>query len=62
MLDHAFRWVDRVVFIVGERNIRSQRAVERLGARRRGLIHKLDSKGRPLTSIAFVIERPAPGG
>ncbi len=28
MLDHAFRFVERVVFVVGENNLRSQRAVQ----------------------------------
>ena len=32
MLQHAFRYVDRVVFHVGADNVRSQRAVERIGA------------------------------
>ena len=32
MLTHAFQHVDRVVFIVGCENVRSQRAVERIGA------------------------------
>lgn len=32
MLDHAFRFVDRVIFTIGEENIRSRRAVERIGA------------------------------
>jgi N-acetyltransferase len=32
MLEHAFTFVDRVVFVVGEQNTRSRRAVERLGA------------------------------
>ena len=33
MLDHAFRFVDRVVFVVGENNRRSQKALEKIGAR-----------------------------
>jgi len=33
MLDHAFRFVDRVVFVVGEKNFRSQKALEKIGAR-----------------------------
>ncbi|MFN2542405.1 MAG: GNAT family N-acetyltransferase [Chthoniobacterales bacterium] len=33
MLDHAFRFVDRVVFVVGENNIRSQKALQKIGAR-----------------------------
>ena len=32
MLDHAFRFVDRVVFVVGENNFRSQRALQKIGA------------------------------
>ena len=32
MLDHAFRFVDRVVFVVGENNARSQRALAKIGA------------------------------
>lgn len=34
MLDHAFRCVDRVLFCIGPDNLRSQRAVEKIGARR----------------------------
>ena len=33
MLDHAFRFVDRVLFVVGENNLRSQKALEKIGAR-----------------------------
>jgi N-acetyltransferase len=32
MLEHAFRFVDSVIFVVGPRNLRSQRAVAKLGA------------------------------
>ncbi len=31
MLDHAFRFVDTVIFVIGSRNFRSRRAVEKLG-------------------------------
>jgi RimJ/RimL family protein N-acetyltransferase len=31
MLEHAFRWVERVIFVIGPDNYRSQRAVEKLG-------------------------------
>src|SRR6185437_7229267 len=31
MLDHAFRFVDRVIFLVGPENWRSRRAVEKIG-------------------------------
>lgn len=32
MLNHAFKFVEIVVFHIGEKNIRSQRAIEKLGA------------------------------
>jgi N-acetyltransferase len=33
MLDHAFQFVERVVFVVGGTNWRSQKALEKIGAR-----------------------------
>ena len=36
MLEHAFRSVRRVIFIIGAQNRRSQRAVERIGGVRAG--------------------------
>ncbi len=36
MLQHAFRFVNRVVFLVDPRNLRSQRAVEKIGGVRLG--------------------------
>jgi RimJ/RimL family protein N-acetyltransferase len=43
MLDHAFRFVDHVVFLIGEDNRRSRRAVEKIGAER--IENRIDSKG-----------------
>jgi len=36
MLRHAFQFVDRVIFLVGPQNVRSQRAVEKIGGVRVG--------------------------
>ena len=33
MLDHAFRFVEHVVFVVGEKNFRSQQALRKIGAK-----------------------------
>jgi RimJ/RimL family protein N-acetyltransferase len=44
MLEHAFKSVARVLFIIGPENRRSQRAVEKLGAMRCGTT--LDPHGR----------------
>jgi RimJ/RimL family protein N-acetyltransferase len=54
MLEHAFRFVDEVVFLVGPQNVRSQRALEKLGARR--IADRRNDVGRP--SVAFAIGRP----
>ena len=39
MIDHAFQFVDTVVFWIGQTNTRSRRAIEKLGAVRRDGIH-----------------------
>jgi RimJ/RimL family protein N-acetyltransferase len=44
MLDHAFKYVNRVIFVVGPDNRRSQRAVEKIGAVRAGTT--TDAQGR----------------
>jgi RimJ/RimL family protein N-acetyltransferase len=48
MLAHAFQFVESVVFVIGPRNFRSQRAVERIGGIRdgsrtdaSGLVHRV---------------------
>lgn len=44
MLAHAFKFVDNVIFFVGSTNVRSQRAMEKIGGVRAGT--KLDPNGR----------------
>jgi RimJ/RimL family protein N-acetyltransferase len=44
MLEHAFGFVDTVLFFVGVNNVRSQRAVERIGAARRGVQQRASSE------------------
>ena len=44
MLAHAFKFVDNVIFFIGATNIRSQRAMEKIGGIRVG--SKLDPNGR----------------
>ncbi len=45
MLDHAFLFVDTVVFWVGEDNMRSRRATEKIGGVLRDGIHYKDISG-----------------
>jgi RimJ/RimL family protein N-acetyltransferase len=40
MLRHAFRFVDSVVFLVGPQNWRSQRAMEKIGGVRVGMVRR----------------------
>jgi RimJ/RimL family protein N-acetyltransferase len=48
MLDHAFKLVDTVVFWVGDTNIVSRRAMEKIGGVTRG-----EMKGRVLDGINY---------
>ena len=57
MLEHAFKFVSRVVFHIGVDNIRSRKAVEKLGAfRRRELPCDVENDH---DRYEYVIERPA---
>ena len=48
MLDHAFTFVDTVVFWVGETNWRSQRAMEKIGGVRREGLYPAASRRQDL--------------
>ena len=54
MLEHAFRFVKSVIFLVGARNFRSQRAVEKIGGVR--VASRSDASGRE----SFVYRITAP--
>jgi N-acetyltransferase len=54
MLRHAFKFVKKVVFLVGQQNLRSQKAVEKIGAVRAGT--KPDASGR--SSFRYEIDEP----
>jgi RimJ/RimL family protein N-acetyltransferase len=57
MLEHAFKFVDRVLFIVGENNLRSQKAVEKIGGRFLRNIERPDRDGVLRGNVVFAIER-----
>ncbi len=54
MLDHAFQFVDRVRFVIGPQNIRSQQAIQRVG----GVLLGTELV-RGQESVVFVIESSA---
>lgn len=57
MLDHAFGFVDTVIFMVGETNIRSQRAMEKIGGVRRPGFRNRDSRGQTVRHIVYVVRK-----
>ena len=64
MLRHAFRFVDRVVFLVGPANVRSQRALLKIGAVPAG--SRPDGSGQErhvylITARDFARRNPSPG-
>jgi RimJ/RimL family protein N-acetyltransferase len=57
MLDHAFHFVDRIVFVVGENNLRSQKALEKIGARFLKKTERPDREGVMRPQVIFAITR-----
>ncbi len=57
MVEHAFRFVQRVVFLIGPENLRSQRAVLKLGA----VLAGLRRDGAGLESYAYYLTPSAWG-
>ena len=57
MLDHAWRFVDRVVFVVGENNLRSQKALQKIGARFLKRVDLPAPDGTMESNVVFVITR-----
>ncbi|PYK58470.1 MAG: N-acetyltransferase [Verrucomicrobia bacterium] len=55
MLEHAFRFVDRVVFVVGEQNFRSQKALAKIGASFLKKTQLPADDGRIKTNLVFAI-------
>jgi RimJ/RimL family protein N-acetyltransferase len=57
MLDHAFQFVDSVIFVVGLTNLRSQRAVERIGGVKRGR-REASLHGKIVEHVVYEIKKP----
>lgn len=59
LLDHAFRFVKRVVFVVGENNWRSRKAVEKIGGKFLSMVDRPGSDGTVKKNVIFGIDRDA---
>ncbi len=57
MLAHAFTFVETVVFYVGEHNVRSQKAMEKIGAIRSGLVTRVYGNHPPALNVKYVIRK-----
>lgn len=60
MLAHAFGSVERAIFVIGEDNIRSRRAIERVGGTLTDRRFSAVMAGREAKHVIYAIERPTP--
>jgi RimJ/RimL family protein N-acetyltransferase len=60
MLSHAFKFVENVVFFVGENNIRSRKATEKIGAVESGTAKRVYGNRPASLNIRYVIKKPLP--
>ena len=57
LLNHAFRFVESVVFFVGEDNVRSQKAMKKVGAIKVGRATRTYGNHPPATNLKYVIRK-----
>ena len=57
LLDHAFKFVQSVVFFVGENNVRSQRAMEKIGAIKLGTAIRTYGNHPPTPNVKYLLRR-----
>jgi len=59
MLDHAFKFVSSVIFKVGATNLRSRRAMEKIGGVLTERREKTDFQGTIVEHVVYQIKKPA---
>ena len=57
LLDHAFKFVENVVFYVGQQNFRSQKAMEKIGAIKLGTATRAYGNHPPATNLKYVMSK-----
>lgn len=57
LLDHAFKFVESVVFFVGEKNFRSQKAIEKFGAIKLGTTTRACGNHPPARNVKYLIRK-----
>ena len=58
MLDHAFKFVESVIFEVGATNVRSQKAVEKIGGVMTERREKRNLHGKTVEHVVYQIKKP----
>jgi RimJ/RimL family protein N-acetyltransferase len=59
MLRHAFKFVENVVFFVGENNIRSRKATEKIGAVKSGTAKRVYGNCPASLNVRYLIKKPS---
>ena len=62
MLDYAFTFVDHVIFRVGTTNLRSRRAIEKIGGVLTDRRERITLHGNIVEHVVYQINKPAPLG
>lgn len=62
MLDHTFTGVSRAIFMIGETNIRSRRAIEKVGGKLTDRRHHAEMAGQPVVHVIYTIDRAGSAG
>ena len=57
LLNHAFKFVESVVFFVGENNVRSQKAMEKVGAIKVGTATRAYGNHPPTPNLKYVLKK-----
>ena len=57
MLGHAFQFVDKIVFFIGENNFRSRKAIERIGATFFARIERAPKQGAQYDAVMYLISK-----
>jgi N-acetyltransferase len=59
MLDHAFKFVESVVFLIGPTNVRSQKALEKIGGVMTERREERNLHGEPVVHVVYQIKKPS---
>lgn len=62
LLNHAFKFVESVVFFVGEENVRSQKAMEKVGAIKVGTATRTYGNHPPRPNVKYIIRKTPTSG